>query len=307
MVLHLDELRSYSTTMPLTDQQIRRTRSADTDLWLSDGNGLRLLITPAGGRYWRLKYRYDGRQKTLSLGVFPKVAVAAARVGAEEARALLANGIDPSAVRRRQKAGSLEPTAKPGVAAEGVSEVALKGSRVSRAVFTAVLELISDPRAGRLSMEAVAERSGVHKTTLYRRWQTFPQLLKAAIAEVDITAPELVDTGSLQGDLLNLARQFAGLYARPDFVAVNRIVAGNQDPDLQHLIDEYWTDRASLFTVILERAARRGEPVQPDRLAMAIEVIVGPMLVRTLMRKQAIDEALIVELARLAGATLGGS
>ncbi len=63
-----------------------------------------LEVTPAGGRWWRLKYRYAGKEKLLSLGVYPEVRLADARERREEARKLLADGIDPSAHRQALRA-----------------------------------------------------------------------------------------------------------------------------------------------------------------------------------------------------------
>jgi hypothetical protein len=67
---------------------------------LFDGYGLYLLVQPSGAKYWRLKYRLAGREQNLSLGVYPKVSLEAARIGRDEARQLLAAGGDPMAAKR---------------------------------------------------------------------------------------------------------------------------------------------------------------------------------------------------------------
>jgi integrase len=71
---------------------------------LFDGGGLYLQVTPAGGRWWRLKYRHGGVEKQLSLGVYPATTLASARRKRDEARALIAAGVDPSAARKAHKA-----------------------------------------------------------------------------------------------------------------------------------------------------------------------------------------------------------
>lgn len=68
-----------------------------------DGGGLYLEVTPAGGRYWRLKYRFGGREKRVSFGVYPEVSLAEARRRRTDARALLRDGLDPSAERAAAK------------------------------------------------------------------------------------------------------------------------------------------------------------------------------------------------------------
>jgi hypothetical protein len=84
----------------LTDVQIRRLKPLRSPRKLFDGRGLYLLVAPSGGRYWRYNYRIDGKFKTLALGIYPDVPLAKARVRHRLARQLLADGIDPSAVKR---------------------------------------------------------------------------------------------------------------------------------------------------------------------------------------------------------------
>ena len=66
---------------------------------VADGGGLHLLVAPNGGRYWRYSYRFNGKQKTLALGVYPDVPLAMARARHQRARQLLADGVDPGAER----------------------------------------------------------------------------------------------------------------------------------------------------------------------------------------------------------------
>ena len=89
--------------MPLTTMAIQRSLPRTTDTWLSDEKGLRLLIKPNGSRYWRLKYRFEGKQKTLALGVFPDVSLKQARLARDQARIQLAQGIDPNEEKQRLK------------------------------------------------------------------------------------------------------------------------------------------------------------------------------------------------------------
>ncbi len=86
--------------MPLSDAAIRRAKPADKPQKLSDGGGLYLLVQPTGGRYWRLKYRFGGKEKLLAVGVYPDVPLALARQRRDEARQLLAKGIDPGEHRK---------------------------------------------------------------------------------------------------------------------------------------------------------------------------------------------------------------
>ena len=89
--------------MPLNDRQIRNAKPSDKPYKLTDGNGLYLQITPAGGKLWRLKYRFDSKEKLLSIGKYPAVSLVEARQAAENARQMLAQGQDPAAAKQQAK------------------------------------------------------------------------------------------------------------------------------------------------------------------------------------------------------------
>ena len=88
--------------MALTDVAVRNAKPREKEYKLADGGGLYLLITPGGGKLWRLKYRVDGREKKLAIGSYPEVSLTTARKRRDEARALVAAGMDPS--REKQQA-----------------------------------------------------------------------------------------------------------------------------------------------------------------------------------------------------------
>jgi len=86
--------------MPLYDAAIRRVKATEKQQKLSDGGGLFLLVHPNGSRYWRWKYRVNGKEKLLGMGIYPEVSLAEAREAREDARRLLASGVDPSEHRK---------------------------------------------------------------------------------------------------------------------------------------------------------------------------------------------------------------
>jgi integrase len=87
----------------LTDVQVRNAKPREKDYKLTDGYGLYLLVTPSGGKLWRFQYRFNGKQKLLALGAYPSIPLAEARQRREDARKLLANGVDPSEIKKAQK------------------------------------------------------------------------------------------------------------------------------------------------------------------------------------------------------------
>jgi integrase len=88
----------------LSDTAVRRANPKEKPYKLTDEKGLYLLVTPSGGKLWRINYRFEGRQKTLALGSFPDVSLKRAREKRDEARTLLAEGIDPSLHKKATKA-----------------------------------------------------------------------------------------------------------------------------------------------------------------------------------------------------------
>jgi integrase len=90
--------------MPLTDRAIKALKPGEKPRKVFDSGGLYLIVHPAGSLRWRFKYRIHGREKTLALGVYPDVTLAAARAGRDEARRMVAAGGDPSAEKQAAKA-----------------------------------------------------------------------------------------------------------------------------------------------------------------------------------------------------------
>ena len=90
--------------MPLTDIAIRHAQPAKKSRKMFDGRGLYLEVAPRGGKWWRFKYRFGGKEKRLSLGVYPDVSLKEARQRCEDARRMLTREIDPSEHRQALKA-----------------------------------------------------------------------------------------------------------------------------------------------------------------------------------------------------------
>jgi integrase len=96
--------------MPLSDTAIRSAKPDAKDIKLSDERGLYLLVAKTGGKLWRFKYRFEGKEKKLSFGSYPDVPLKEARRRRDEARTQLANGHDPSALKKAERAAKGERT-----------------------------------------------------------------------------------------------------------------------------------------------------------------------------------------------------
>jgi len=93
-------MHQNSLSRKLTDMRLRRLKSRRIVRKISDGGGLYVLVAPTGGRYWRYNYRFDGKQKTIALGIYPDVSLDQARARHQAARRLLAAGVDPARRKR---------------------------------------------------------------------------------------------------------------------------------------------------------------------------------------------------------------
>lgn len=151
--------------MPLTDVLIKNAKPGPKPVRLFDGGGLYLEVAPSGGKWWRLKYRHDGKEKRLSLGTYPDTSLKDARDRRDQARRDLAAGIDPGAKRKAEKATRTELAAN---------------------TFEAVA------REWHQAVHCAAVTEGHAARTLLRLEQdAFPWIGATPIAEV--TAPKLLD------------------------------------------------------------------------------------------------------------------
>jgi hypothetical protein len=89
--------------MALTDTDIRNLKPASKQYKVTDGRGMYLLVTPSGGKCWRLKYYYGGKEKLLALGIYPEVSLKEARDKRDQARQQIADGKDPCQLKKQEK------------------------------------------------------------------------------------------------------------------------------------------------------------------------------------------------------------
>ena len=97
--------------MALTDTTVRNAKPKEKPYKLGDSGGLFVIVRPNGAKWWRLKYRFAGKEKSLSVGTYPDVGLKAARRRRDECRQLLARGVNPSDQRKAKHAASMDNTA----------------------------------------------------------------------------------------------------------------------------------------------------------------------------------------------------
>jgi AcrR family transcriptional regulator len=152
-----------------------------------------------------------------------------------------------------------------------------RSARVRAEVHQAVLALLREQDPDEVTFALVAERSGVHQATIYRRWGTLPGLMDDVVTELLSRSSPLPDTGSLRGDLESYAVRAAQDVAGPLGTRILRavVLASHNGEERVYLVE-----RARQLQVMLDRAAGRGErvPTVPELL----EVVLAPLYYRVL-------------------------
>jgi AcrR family transcriptional regulator len=170
-----------------------------------------------------------------------------------------------------------------------------RSARVRSSVLKAFLEELADVGYASISFDGIAERAGVHKTTLYRRWPNRDALMREAARELSANGSSVPDSGAFRDDLLSLARKVAANLRSPLAEAMLRAVVAQapSDPELAELARSYWRARVDLAADTVRRAVERAEvPLSTDP-HLLIESLMGPIYLRALVMQEPVDEAYI--------------
>ncbi|WP_414941989.1 TetR/AcrR family transcriptional regulator [Amycolatopsis sp. cmx-11-51] len=160
------------------------------------------------------------------------------------------------------------------------------GPRKAEAIFAATLELLAEYGYEKLAIEAVAARSGVNKTTLYRWWSSKDALLAAALRDSELFALAVPDTGSLRGDLLAVATQIHRLLTSEHTapIVTATLTAAPRRPELGDVSRSFFADRSTREKPIFERAATRGELRAGADPVVVMDLLAGAIWFRLLLR-----------------------
>jgi len=172
-----------------------------------------------------------------------------------------------------------------------------RSARVVEGVLTAALEEFAENGWDGLSIERVAQRVGVNKTTIYRRWPTKLELLRAALLARAELAPEPPDTGNLRDDLVVLLAARTEHMTSPAGLGIARaILLGGSSPALQSIRESVRDKRPAIPDVVLDRAVARGElPPDVDR-ALFRELLISPIHGRLFLRNEGVDTSFLEKL-----------
>jgi AcrR family transcriptional regulator len=156
---------------------------------------------------------------------------------------------------------------------------------VRTAVLRAAFDILQSAGIAGLTIAAVAHASGVHETTIYRRWKTPAALALDATMQFATNAVGAPDTGSLRGDLIALGHNIAGAMASPAGQALLEICRLT-DPDVAKARGSFFGQRFAKALEIFERAALRGEADLTRDGEVLIELLVAPLYLRALVTNQ---------------------
>jgi AcrR family transcriptional regulator len=180
-------------------------------------------------------------------------------------------------------------------AAEPVPGTARPGGRTARvaeAVFAAAVAELSSRDYADISIESIAARAGVHKTTVYRRWGSKPELIRQVLAGAAVSHIPVPDTGSVDGDLRELARAVQAVLSVPHGAAITRalIVGGLTSPEIAGVMSQFWAGRLAAIRVIVDRATARGElPSRTDPAAL-MHAMAAPLYYELLVTHAPVTE-----------------
>ena len=161
-----------------------------------------------------------------------------------------------------------------------------------RALRAVLDELIEGGYAG-LSLDGVARRAGVHKTTLYRRWQTRERLLLEALLEFSSQAVPIPNTGSLREDLLRFLEAVVINITTPEAQAILRALvaeAGRGGP-FSEAAREFWSATFRLARDVVQRGIDRGELPRDTDVDLFLETLIGPVITRALITGEPLDRS----------------
>ena len=178
------------------------------------------------------------------------------------------------------------------MAAPGTARPGGRTARIAESVFAAAIAELADRAYADISVESIAARAGVHKTTVYRRWGSKPELIRQALAGAAGTHIQVPDTGRADTDARMLARAVQAILAAPQGAAITTalIVGGLSSPEIAELMRQFWAGRLAAIEVIVARAVGRGELPPGTDPAAFMHAVSAPLYFRLLVTREPVTE-----------------
>lgn len=166
------------------------------------------------------------------------------------------------------------------------------GPRRKAEIFTATLDMLGGLGFDSLTIEGVAQRSGVNKTTIYRWWSSKAELLRDALLHSDVLRFDPADTGSLRGDLTAIAEQVQRLLddEHRRTIVEAALVGAVRHEAMRELVVSFLDDRFGRHQPVFERAVARGDLPPDADPAPLVDALAGALWMRILVRRGAVAD-----------------
>jgi AcrR family transcriptional regulator len=165
-------------------------------------------------------------------------------------------------------------------------------ARTAEAVFAAAIAELSTRDYADVSVDSIAARAGVHKTTVYRRWGSKGEIIRQALLGAASAHIQVPDTGNVDTDLLLLARAVQAVLSAPQGAAITSalIVGAMTSAEIAGLMERYWAARLGAISVIVDRAIGRGQlPAGTDPAAF-MRTMAAPLFYQLLVNRVPVTE-----------------
>jgi AcrR family transcriptional regulator len=176
-----------------------------------------------------------------------------------------------------------------------------RSARVRAAVLDATTEVLAEHGYERLSFEEVAQRAGVHKTTVYRRWASRPELVLDALHARSDLIIELPDSGRIEADLTVFLQSVADNLDSPlgRALLIATIRSSDEGAEAASVRHSFWRERFDRARVRLDRARRGGEIARDADVPLLVESLVSPIFFRALVSGEPVDDDVVQSHVRL--------
>jgi AcrR family transcriptional regulator len=166
-----------------------------------------------------------------------------------------------------------------------------RSARLRQAVLDATLEILGEHGADALTVSEVAARSGVHETSIYRRWGSREKVIIDALLSTSQELLPIPDTGSLRADLIAFATSL-GSYLNSTLgnALVRALASSSTDTAMDGARERFWEARYALASEMITRAIERGEVPATTDPGLALEALIGPLHFRALLTAEANDK-----------------
>ena len=177
--------------------------------------------------------------------------------------------------------------------APGTARPGGRTARTAAAVYAATIEELSERAYADISIETIAARAGVHKTTVYRRWGSKAELISRALIGTASSRIQVPDTGNVETDLRLLARAVQAVLSLPEGAAITRalIVGALASAEIAGLMEQFWAARLAAISVIVDRAVQAGQlPAGTDAAAL-MHAVAAPLYFQLLVTRALVTES----------------